>query len=103
MVPFQEKVDGKVAKAFLSVAQIAPFATPLAPPREIFPYRYKRDPNSAVPLCTFPLGEYVPTQARIKFLVQDMYGYGPMPDPNDWHHQSPQISPADCGADSLQL
>ena len=28
-VPFPEKVDGKVAKAFLSVAQMAPFATPI--------------------------------------------------------------------------
>ena len=102
-VPFEEKVNGKVAKAFLSLAQIAPFATPLAPPRDIFPYRYKRDPNSSVPLCTFPLGEYVPTQARLQFLVKEMYGYGPMPDPDDWHHKSPQISPADCDVGFVQL
>ena len=26
----------------------------------------------------------MPTEARLKFLVQQMYGYGPMPDPKEW-------------------
>ena len=100
-VPFKQKVDGKVAEAFLSLAQIAPFATPLAPPDDTVPH--KREDNSPVPLCNFPLGQYVPTQARLQFLVREMYGYGPMPDPDDWHHKSPQTSPADCDAGLVHL
>ena len=54
-VPFEDKVDGKVTEAFLSVAQIAPVATSLNPPRDIFPVGYKRH-QSPVPQYTFPVG-----------------------------------------------
>ena len=76
-VPFKENVDGKVARAYLSVAQIPPLATPLPPPREVHPLGYKRNHNSPPPLCTFPLGEYVPTEARLQFLAKEMCGSGP--------------------------
>ena len=88
-VPFEDKEDGKVAKAFLVVAQTSPVATPLPPPR--FPFHYKRDQNSA-PLATFPLGNYVPTEARLKFLVKEMYG--PWPDTKDW------LPPSTCSPPS---
>ena len=78
-VPFEDVQGGKVEKAFLSVVQISPVATPPSPP--VYPVGYKRVPNPA-PLCTFPLGEYEPTEDRLKFLVEAQYG--PWPDPKEW-------------------
>ncbi|XP_063863406.1 uncharacterized protein LOC135102310 [Scylla paramamosain] len=79
-VPFEVKVGGKVEKAFLVVAQTSPVPTP--PPPPIYPVGHKRLSSPPVPKCSFPLGEYEPSQARLKFLVQEMYG--PMPDPGEW-------------------
>ncbi|MPC18504.1 hypothetical protein E2C01_011389 [Portunus trituberculatus] len=79
-VPFEVKVGGKVEKAFLVVAQTSPVATP--PPPPIYPVGHKRLSSPPVPRCTFPLGEYEPSQARLKLLVEEMSG--PMPDPREW-------------------
>ena len=78
-VPFEDVQGGKVEKAFLSVVQTSPVATP--PPPPVYPVGYKRASNPA-PLCTFPLGEYEPTKDRLKFLVEAQCG--PWPDPKEW-------------------
>ena len=78
-VPFEEIKGGKVEKAFLSVIQSSPNPTP-APP-SVHPLRNNvvADPY---PRYTFPVGDYEPNQARLKFLVQETYG--PWPDPKEW-------------------
>ena len=80
-VPFEVRLGGKVEKAFLTVAQLSPVSTP--PPPPVYPVGYKRGANH-VPHVTFPLGDHVPSPARLQFLVQQTHGYGPMPDPMEW-------------------
>ena len=80
-VPFQVKVGGKVEDAFVTVAQVSPVPTP-APP-SVCSAGHRRAPSPA-PRVIFPLGEYQPSAARLQHLVQEMHGYGPMPDPAEW-------------------
>ena len=104
-VPFEEKVDGKVAKAFLTVAQVAPVATPLPPhARETFPAGYNGH-HTSLPPCTCPLLEILPKEARLRFLVKQMCGRGPMPAPPKECplHQSQEICPADCDPAFVKL
>ena len=77
-VAFDYKEDGKVQSAFLEVEAITPPPAPPLPPEcsvRFYP------PNNPAPLVTFPPPSD-PSPARIKELVEAMYG--PPTDHTDW-------------------
>lgn len=79
-VDFEVKIGGKVERGFLVVGQLSPLPTP--PPPPVYPVGHKRVSSPGVQECSFPVGEYEPSQARLEHLVQEMSG--PMPDPGEW-------------------
>ena len=85
-VPFEEIKGEKVEKAFLSVLQSSPDKTPPPPPVQPLRYNQIADPWLRY---TFSIGDYEPSQARLKYLVQEIYG--PWPDPKEWLLPSPPL------------